>query len=367
MIVIRLLGVVLVGIVWPSVRWLLWGSSLAVFAVAIPYEAVRAQVRLDIDHQERDAGNQSGGALLRITLPKAGVYLLVGLGYAVRVGTGLSLGAGTPVPVAAMVVVALCISGFGTMFVAMTWVLESSKCIPKLDKWSDYPSNVCDATLARKSHLGPLAKQARLLGDRVSLVHMERDEKGRLKSGVADSIPVLGPRFVTETGERIASRRLLTVWNLAFLLTAGMAGPLGLILANGLVPDPAIGRDTVVFLVGIATAVGLTYATRGFQSLSCLAGGPVLLALVAWKAALSRPLLAAIPLIVVAGTYLSGRKQTYAQLQIEHLREGLRRLTVGLASSVGRLIMGRETTAALLHSNTKDQDKGRDKFSDHVG
>lgn len=211
-------------------------AMLAVAVIAIPYELLRWVIRT--------SPTEPGYPVRRSVIHDA-IYLVVGLGYAIRIGTGLRLGG---VDEGATLILATTFGwAFGVMFITMTWAIESSAFASE-----DSASYV--GSIARKGHVA-------VLGDMM---------RSRVKFG--PSYRILVPRppaaapWVWSTATATSLGGALgwvigrpdgdvTLWILAAIATSGLVGLLAAVWANSLAS--AVG----IVAVGITAIAALAVAT----------------------------------------------------------------------------------------------------------
>ncbi|GAB3141408.1 hypothetical protein GCM10027290_14090 [Micromonospora sonneratiae] len=197
--------VVRVGLaVWISLRILPSGPDrillVAIAALAVQatiYEALRERVSVS-----------TGTPTTLLSPGKLAIYLVVGLGYALRAWIGFALGGLGQFGALAIVLPVLAMLAFGVMSVTMAWALSvSTQVVPTTDR---VPSDRCSRTLLKMTHLGPLGVQARLIapGEIEYVNHMALDP------GQQESLR--HQRFL----EPVAG---MTIWNIASLITTACA------------------------------------------------------------------------------------------------------------------------------------------------
>jgi hypothetical protein len=203
----------------------LLAAGIAILGIAGLYEGLRGRVRTDA------RTNPTGSNILASGFEKSAIYVVVGFGYALRTVAGMWIGGQGAVGVAVLLSTAVSMSAFGTMFVAMTWVIVGTSFVEPLRATPAFPTRCCAWSLIDKSHYGPLLASAGLLKAPLTLV----------------------ARVTGATGERpflnTQTRKLDATWNKAFLTGAAAASVLGMLLARG------SGRP-VFALVALALAVG---------------------------------------------------------------------------------------------------------------
>ncbi len=248
-------------------------AGVAVWGVAILYEALRHRISADTD-----------GSPLRLTRTKQALFVVVGLGYAVRAVSGLWVGSGATIPAAGVVTATITMSAIGTIFVTMSWVLEGSSCVGE-----DADGRlVRSPLLAGKGHLASLLTAV----------------------GISADIPE-GPVLVSMSGTAPLRRRqtLRAPWNLG-LLAAGVAGSYGsLSLARHMMLPTAL-EAVAGCTGGLLAALGAALAPWWASALI----GPTLAAFL-WVLAASqhpsRPWMAAVMPSLVFVVYTAFRRTTY--------------------------------------------------------
>ncbi|GGM20465.1 hypothetical protein [Micromonospora yangpuensis] len=278
------------------------GWTIAVvFGVAVLYEVFRSP------------------ALARVPGTVPVVWLLVGAGYAIRGAVGIQ-GAGVPLRSGPALVGLGFFVSFGIMFVLLTWVLDATsygRTGPD-GSWAFRPA------LRRKPHLARLLSHTSL---RRHLVTGQRDEEPEGEYGG-------DVRLLRDDPQR---PRPGAPWNVAQVVAAGLGAVLGLELA---VPaDRLPAAHLTVLAGGVALALLVQQIRKTWVNVLTVVAGvgaPVAVALVAGAA---YPVLAPLPWLVVALTYVSFRGSSYQELKsfgpmvVGHLRRLPRLLMRGIVGS----------------------------------
>ena len=191
------------------------------------------------------------------------IYVLVGLGYAVRIAAGLRLGGVDDATVLALGV-ALGVP-YGTMFVTMTWVLEATSL-------ADGESYV-DAAVG-KSHVTVLGELARRRGE-----------------GFNARRRVLLPRPV-----------ITAPWVPATVLAAALAAAVGVALNSPITAGPIAGAT----LAGAATGWAVAWTKSWGSTVALGVAALIVTAGLGWLL-LDTGLVAIAPLVIVVGTHIAFR------------------------------------------------------------
>jgi hypothetical protein len=304
---VRVLGAVVLGWVLGVLPQTLILLAL-VYGIAFVYEWLRAVPR-------RATGRASAADLA--------IWIVVGLGYAVRAGLGLSL-AGIPLQSLAGASGILCFAIFGVMFVLLTWVLEAAG-LCRIDSvgWHQGPE------LAAKPHLVPLLRYAGV-ETLESLADSANSRSGRRE------------KVLRERG------RVRTPWNASLLLACGAAVPFGLALSgyasshfSQRLASAHVPLYALAFGLGVSLATLLAVSSGTWTRVVTAAFGAVALysasyAIEAWK-----PWIVVAPWIVIAVWYLSFRGSSYFDLNhaIDYVVVG----TVRCGAWLLQWIMGKRT------------------------
>lgn len=272
---VRLLAAVIIGAALASLKTVMV-LILFVLAIAIAYEALRnqrpEQVRVTVGPRE------------------LGVWIVVGLGYAVRAGLGLALAGFGSDGVAIGVGVAF-FCAVGTMYVLLNWALEASNFSASVGgRW------VVSEGLRGKPHIStllPYLDDSR--GGGLALTTTP-ERISRQASGYLGASKVLDAR-----GD------LRSPWNIALSVGAVLAGPLTIVLAA---VGPAWASATVI-AVCVGGAAGLCRAGRSAVRWGIVATGGVALETVALAAHAPSAWVAAFPWLALSGCYAGLRSLSY--------------------------------------------------------
>jgi len=325
---LRLVGAVAVGQIFGLLAETLLLIGL-VYAIAFVYERLRAVAQPIRAHP---------------SLVTSAIWLVVGLGYAVRAGVGIAfagIGFRTLIGASGLVFFA----AFGSMFVLLTWVLEAAA----LSAVSGDTSYETEELLA-KPHLAPL------LGYVSRALRKPESSMHELRSG----------RDLKVAAARGA---IIAPWNLAFAIAAAAAGIFGLALTQPLAPtdwiEPALSHVSVWFLMAtsaILFAGGLMLmpgtGTRWLAFLIGAAGMQV----AALALGTDQKYVAAAPWAVVGLWYVFFRQSSYRDLN--HPFANVVVAVVGVGAAVAQRLVGRQTwneaqfpdALTALHNRMLDSD-----------
>ena len=271
----RLLVAVLIGAALASLKTVMV-LILCVLSIAIVYEALRSQ------RPERMC--VTAGAR------QIGVWIVVGLGYAVRAGLGLSLAGLGSDGVAIGVGVAF-FSAVGTMYVLLNWALEASN-------FSAYVGGrwVVSEGLRGKPHISTL----------LPYLDVSRRD-GPALTTTPERISRQAPGYLGANKVLEARGGLCSPWNIALSVGALLAGPLAIVLAA---VGPAWASATVI-VVCVSGAAGLCRAGRSAVRWGIVATGGVTLEILALAAHAPAAWAAAFPWLVLSGCYAGLRSLSY--------------------------------------------------------
>lgn len=266
---------------------------VAVFGIAVVYEVLRT----------REAEP------LPTSRTVVAIWLVVGLGYAVRAGVGFALG-GLPLtsltPLAGMA----CFAMFGVMFVLLTWALEAtSYCRAGEDgKWYTRPE------LMDKPHIGALL---RYLG------------RAPHASGLAghDLASCAGHAVLAPRG------RPLAPWNWAMMLSVALGALVGAGLAHGdlLLYSVALTLSIAGGIVLVLCASSLWRLMTASAITGALAAAAMLIN--------SGPSVTAVPWAVISLTYTGFRASSYQDITMFVPQAMARLADIGII--LLRLLIGR--------------------------
>lgn len=266
--------------------WSVLLLAVLVFGVAAVYEWLRL---VGFDRLGSDAV-----ALLerpRTPLSVIMMWLVVGLGYAVRAGVGLAL-AGVSLAGWTGLAGLLCFAAFGVMFVLLTWALEAASHCRAEDAKDEKSTWHATAELAAKPHVAALLR------------YTYRTPK--------EPQPALGEdkncgavAILEDRGRRSAP------WNLALTVAVGAGEALGMGLAGG--ATALLTAMTVT--IDLAGAALLIEAPSTLARAGTVAVGAV--AIVGASAAIEVdwPLVAAAPWLVITILYVAFRASSYTNLK----------------------------------------------------
>jgi hypothetical protein len=271
----RLLAAVLIGAALASLKTVMV-LILSVLSIAIVYEALRSQRP---ERVRAAAGRR-----------EFGVWIVVGLGYAVRAGLGLAL-AGFGSDGVAMGVGVAFFSAVGTTYVLLNWALEASN-------FSTYVGGrwVVSEGLRGKPHISTLLPY--LDGSRGGgpAFRTTPQQMSRQASGYLGASKVLHARG-----------GLCSPWNIALSVGSVLAGPLTIVLAA---VGPAWASATVI-AVCVGGAAGLYRAGRSAVRWGIVATVSVALETVTLAAHAPSAWVAAFPWLVLSGCYAGLRSMSY--------------------------------------------------------
>jgi hypothetical protein len=202
---------------------------VAVFSIAVVYEALRARPpgRLRVDARPRDIA----------------VWIVVGLGYAVRGGVGLAL-AGLTADRAAMAAGVAFFAAFGSMYVLLSWALEATNSCARIgEHWTVREG------LRRKPHISTLVR------------HLDGSPGSRAAfSATSEWIGREEPRYLGAAEVLNGRGRITAPWNIALLAAAASAGALGAQLAG--VGAPPAQAMTIALCFGGAVGLARSGGSR---------------------------------------------------------------------------------------------------------
>jgi hypothetical protein len=272
-----------------------------VFGTAIIYETLRT-------------APESMDPLPRPTARSYAIWITVGIGYAIRSGTGIWLG-GYPVLSLTAISGMAYFAAFGIMLVLLVWVLDAA---------SSYTTDGSELLFAepestRKVHVSSLLRWA---GWTVQV------GMGDLQGAV---IPVL----------KVKQGKLYAPWNVAMLLSAGLAAIVGARLTRS-EPLSEYGPIIAVSIIGALSLVMLhNFAAR----LAVTTTAAIALIGVAFSSARGPlAIVSAVPWVAVAAGYAFFRESTYQELMgfVPSLASGLRTMFRTLPVVALRLVIGRQ-------------------------
>ncbi|GHF88908.1 hypothetical protein GCM10018790_77830 [Kitasatospora xanthocidica] len=250
-----------------------------VFGLAVVYEALRGW------EDEHPAAARS-------------LWLIVGVGYAVRFLVGAFAASEPPYSVLS-VVASFYFYCFGVMFVLMTWLLEGTSFCRAASEDSWY---VPQGALRGKTHV-------RLLLAYLGSPHVDHLSVLRLP-GTAPGV-VCGERRVLEDSRKL--RTLLAPWNIAFLAAVVMSAPTGVLLAGGRL-EPA--RTAVAVLLALAAGWMVMVGSRALRLTAAVSGAAALsLVLTRGLEVESAQVLVVAPWLLSTITYITFRQQSYVELK----------------------------------------------------
>lgn len=271
----KLLAAVLIGAALGSLETVL-ALMLCVLLIAIVYEALRSQrperVRATAGPRER------------------GVWIVVGLGYAIRAGLGLAL-AGFSSDGVAMGVGLAFFSAAGTMYVLLNWALEASNfsaCVG--GRW------VVSEGLRRKPHISTLLPY--LDGSRGG---------GQAFTTTPERISRHASGYLGASKVLKARGNLGSPWNIALSVGAVLAGTLAIVLAA--VGPVWAGATVIAACVG--GAVGLCRSGRSAVRWGIVATVSVALEILALAAHAPSAWVVAFPWLMLSGCYTGLRSLSY--------------------------------------------------------
>ena len=297
----------LLALVVALIVWLGWGRSagVALFAaygaaitVTAVYEILRTKTADRHDLMDR---------------PEPLVWLLyvwVGLGYAIRLALGAALAA-SGITGFDLALVALTGSTFGTMFVTMTWTLQSTKFRNPDRGQKPYPSN-----LRTKAHFMPLLVIAAELHQEQLADGADHGPKGRQhpEAGCAPlaAVPIRSFDDVPETLDAQStplanSSSFKHPWNLSLLASLSLTGLVG---ASILGMTPRFGGAALA-----AGALAGVLAVR-LPRMSAIVSAIVLVfSLASFWIGFLEPALSILPAAAVAAVYTTFRGSSAAALE----------------------------------------------------
>jgi hypothetical protein len=306
-----------------------------VFTVASVYEAVR------------ESGAKAPEALELKRSPRTtALWILVGVGYAIRAGLGV-LVAGLSIGDAATVLALAFFWSLGVMFVLLTWLLEAtSYCrvrakepaeAPEGSEGIERPENVkaledpnsweAHESLGRKPHIAALLDYVRRGGEPLPTTKdkITKDDKGYC--GNAHPLRAAGSPSAP--------------WNLALAVAAALAGGLGLELASE-GGDPIGAIAAVVLVIGSGTiAMAFLLRESSFRALVALGAGLALavigVAIDGWQG-----LALALPWLVTSMVYAVFTHSSYRELKAFGPKE-IAHIAKELACGTLRAVMGSAT------------------------
>ncbi|MDH6227641.1 MULTISPECIES: hypothetical protein [Streptomyces] len=300
--VARLAAVAVLALALPGLRLggFLLAVTVAVFGVAIVYEALRAR------------GSGRTGAFPPPVRPAvAALWLVVGAGYVVRGMTGLALAVDLGRRPALAVSAGLALWAFGTAFVTSRWVTES-------------------LAFATADHGRP-RWTARADQGREHLLALTRWLPSRM------------PRTTPSPAEWAPLRGRTppaAPWNAALLTAAAAAAATGVLLTA---PHPSPTTAAVATGLGAAGAAAVILSPR--RRLAVVAAGAVLQLLALLLAAQPRPPAALLPWLALMAAHLSFSSRSLSTMGAPSRR--LRAAAAALLAPVCRAVIGRATWEAV--------------------
>lgn len=331
---LRLVLAIAIGVT-TNTAWPVLLLISVVFGIAVVYEILRAST-----------SDGSDATSLRATPAIVAIWIVVGFGYAARASVGFSYG-GLPLTSTTAIAGMACIAAYGAMFVLLTWVLDATTyCRHDVKDVADSQNQEGPLdftwyrleTLTKKPHLGAL----------LSFVDVKPAPEAaatELRKTISD------PNDVTYCGRhKVLDRRgrVFAPWNWALLLSVMIGAVLGMSLADpsGSGPAPYLIAMTLAL---IGTAV-ITVACRNTTSRLFVV---ISITVAAVAAALPNhpriPLLAAVPWLIISGTYVGFRGSSYQDLK--KLGPGIK----AIPSLILYLIVGRKTAATMHLRQPADQ------------
>ncbi|HET9198702.1 MAG TPA: hypothetical protein VFN92_10675 [Solirubrobacterales bacterium] len=220
-------------------------------------------------------------------LSVVGVWLTVGLGYMIRVGLGLAL-VGIPLGSATMAVGLIWAYAFGTMYVLLSWALETSNHCARTGT-----ALAVAEEARRKPHIAALVRFLDPQGGPPT-IRPVREPISPSTPGHLGSVPALAHR--TAVG---------CPWNLALIASAPLSSLLGADLAG----IPSWPGGLVAAFVCLGGATGLRWSTGSPLRWAVAAAAGLVLALLA--AGATSPWAAPIPWLAVAACYSWLRSSSY--------------------------------------------------------
>ena len=262
-----------------------------------------------------------------------GLWLVVGVGYAVRAGVGFAV-AGLPLASWQAVVAIVGFAAFGIMFVLLTWVLEaSSNCqFSAAEIWY-----MLDG-LKRKPHIASLLKY----------VNLKPAEASTASPG---SIDLSGDKASSTYGGArpvLAGRNLiLAPWNIA--ATSGLTLE-GIFVLSVIEPHASIADFISMGISGIMIGVLLATSRKAVDRAAVVIGGATVQLVLVVKAGADWPLwvIAVIPTLAIAGVYAFFCSSTYSEVtgflpDLTEAVKGVRASCIRGFVSVFTILVGRST------------------------
>jgi hypothetical protein len=294
---IRILTAVALGVALGE-RFLV--PILALLALVIVIAAVYEWLRARVDGT--NPPNDEGRRLV------VGVWIWVGSGYALRGGTGLWLAGFSLADPVVLLTIPMFVA-FGVMFVTLTWVVEALSHCTRVGS-TDAPLRevTYSVGLAAKRHLRELLQYLDL----------------NAKEGELDNEPDC--RDVYALATRGVTR---APWNFALGISAPLCGAAGVALATGgglTAAQWPFAAAAAVF--SAAGALALVNAQKTSWRLFVVALVALALGSLGMMPEIGGPALSMVPWLVVSGTYVGFRAQSY-----ESLHAGMKPLLDGLGSA----------------------------------
>ncbi len=328
--------IAVVRVLWhgPLGPALLW-SGVAVLVISVPYEVARRRVA---------AETTDGASLVAATLAKRAVYLLVGLGYALRAAVGLWVGSAGAVGWWPLLAAVLAMRSFGTMFVTMTWVVVGTTFVDATGRV--WPSHIAAEALVDRGHYGPLLRTSRIIATPLTIAPTVRSSRKR-------------PPLLARNRWSSFWSRWNIVWNRNFITAAGLVAVLDAFLAERLeatVP-PWAAAITAALGVCFAASASLLHGRQhrrfALYLLLTLTLSIVVLLLAQDVPDLLNAAVSMVPLAGVGGLYWFFRSATAAdiarfQAWPKALRQRAGKLLWKVAISVMRLALGPTVTKVFL-------------------
>lgn len=238
-------------------------AAIVVLSVlAAGYETVRRALRRPVPVS----------AIGRLDGPTAGLFVLVGSGYALRVGVGLALAG---LPLRTLVAATAYAWPFGVAFVTMSWALEATAFIAP--DWGSLDDRLC-----RKRHLAVLVRMGGFLDARRH-GSVESPTSAKL---LAPAAPLSAPWSIgvllSCAGTGVLAANLSSRWQpdgyapwawIALVAVGALAGGTALVLS----PIKQVGR--VICVIVLAAAVSVVIAASQHVALAAMTWVPIVLLL----------------------------------------------------------------------------------------
>jgi 4-hydroxybenzoate polyprenyltransferase len=271
----RVLAVLLLIQLLPGLDlgWTLTCSILGIFGIAVVYERVRAIVTARSD----ETPGALGSAVVAL-------WLVVGVGYAVRGLIGLALAVDLAAHPALALAAGVTLWAYGIAFVTSRWALE--------------------VTAFAQSASGRVVWRARSSQARqhqMALAHWLPD---RLPPGRTGSTPVA----IRDWAPLAGRTALLAPWNAAMTIAGAGAAATGCLV----VADSQSTAAGVVAIIGAATTLFVLNLTR--RRLVGIGAGIALLLFCSVSQQMSDPLLVAVPWLLLMGAYMFFTTRTLNKL-----------------------------------------------------